>query len=142
MEEKFVSIIDISKDKSLIDLDTVENFMTQESYWAKDRSRETIIASINNSICYSLLVDRIFIGFARVISDKATFAYLCDVFILPEYQKNGFGKKLLKYIINDPEFININIYLLTLDGHSFYSKYDFAQDEDLLRRVMRRKPPK
>jgi len=130
--------IEISKNKKDINIDIVTNYLRNESYWAKGRSINKIQISIDNSICYSLFLKKDFIGFARVITDRATFAYLCDVFITKQHQRHGYGKKLLEYIINDSELKDITIYLLTLDGHKFYEKYKFVSDDDLIRRVMRR----
>ena len=105
----------ISKDKKDIDTVKLVEYLTREAYWGKCRTGEIIERSINNSVCYSLLSGGEFAGFARVITDKATFNYICDLFILPPYRGKGLGKKLVGSIVNDPELkldrINIAIYI-------------------------------
>jgi N-acetylglutamate synthase-like GNAT family acetyltransferase len=126
----------ISKDKNKIDIDAVINYLQQESYWAKKRSQDKIIISINNSMCYSLLLHNEFIGFARVITDYCTFSYLCDVFIATEYQHCRYGHKLMEFILNDDEIKGTPLFLLTQSAHEFYRKFGFKNEEDIVKRVM------
>ena len=115
----------ISKDKKDIDLEKLVKYISKESYWGKNRDVEIIVKSIENSLCYSVLLDGEFIGFARIITDYSTFKYLCDVFILPEHQGKGMGKELLQFIMDDPEVSEGGYLLLTKDAHGFYSKFGF-----------------
>ncbi len=126
----------ISKDKNKIDTVKVINYLQKESYWAKNRSQETILKSIENSLCYSLLLNGEFIGFTRVISDYCTFSYLCDVFILTEYQNKKYGHKLMEYILNDDELKGARLFLLTQTAQEFYKKFGFKNEEEILKRVM------
>lgn len=135
-----MSPVRVSKDKKDIPLDMVVSFLNHDSYWAKNRSLETIQRSIENSLCYTAFLGEEPVGFARIVTDRAVFAYLCDVFILKSHQGKGFGKQLIQFIIDDPELKGLPLYLLTLDGHGFYRHLGFGADEDLLKRVMRKKP--
>ena len=122
----------ITVNKEDLDLEVIYNFLSNESYWSKEISKEDVIKSINNSaICFGLYylnpVDKKKdqIGFARVISDLVTHAYLQDVFILAPFREKGLGNWLLD-IITKYEELNIRrIMLSTDDGHSFYSKFGF-----------------
>ncbi|WHY71199.1 GNAT family N-acetyltransferase [Fictibacillus enclensis] len=123
----------ITVDKSDLELDVIYNFLSNESYWSKGISMEDVINSINNSVlCFGMYyIDPINkekkqVGFARVISDLVTFAYLTDVFILKDFRKQGLGKWLIKIIIDYEELKIRRIMLCTDDGHTLYSKYGFA----------------
>lgn len=117
----------ISTDKSKININIVFNYLSKESYWGKGRSLELIQRSIDNSLCYSILTKTDEqVGFARVITDFATFAYLADVFVLPEFQGNGLGKMLIKKIIKHPQLEKIRRFLLaTQDAHGLYEQFGF-----------------
>lgn len=117
----------ISTDKALLNTEVIYNFLNS-SYWAQGRSLQVIKKSIRNSLCFGVYLDGQQIGFARVISDYATFAYLADVFILEEYRGNGFSKKLLKHIISHPDLQNLKRWMLaTRDAHNLYRKFGFTQ---------------
>ncbi|OAQ38076.1 GNAT family acetyltransferase [Pedobacter psychrophilus] len=116
----------IDTDKSLLNLDYIYNFLTQKSYWAKGLPRKNFETSINESICFGVYFKEKQIGFARVISDKSTFAYLADVFIDKEYRGLGLSKWLLQTIINYKDFDGIRRFLLaTADAHQLYQKFGF-----------------
>ncbi len=115
----------ISRDKSLLDFKLVHQFLTN-SYWAKNRTFEQVKKSIENSFCYGVYVSGKQIGFARVISDLSTFAYLMDVFIIEEFRGKGYSKVLLKKIIDDQQFSDVKKWMLaTKDAHSLYKKFGF-----------------
>jgi GNAT superfamily N-acetyltransferase len=128
--------IRVSTDKADIDIEAVRRYLNDISYWAKDRSIDTIQKSIEHSRCYSLLLGDTFIGFARLVTDYATFAYLCDVFVLPEYQGQGHGSVLLKAITEDAELSGFRHYLFTRDAFDFYRHFGFSQDEALGKKLM------
>src|SRR5262245_20328120 len=92
----------ISTDKARVDLEVVHGFLST-SYWAAGRSVETIRRSIENSIPFGAYKDNRQVGFARVITDYATFAWIADVFILDEFQGQGLGKWLMEVIITHPQ---------------------------------------
>ncbi len=119
--------IEISTDRSRLDLYAIHRFLSTESYWAQNRLIEQTKTAIENSICFGLYDGERQIGFARVVSDCATFAYIGDVFILDEYRGRGLSKWLMEVIISHPDLQNLRRWVLaTLDAHGLYEKYDFA----------------
>ncbi len=116
----------ISTDRSRLQTDVIQNFLTDESYWAKTRTLEQTQTAIANSICFGLFVDQRQIGFARVVTDRATFAYLGDVFVIEEFRGRGLSKWLMATIISHPELQGLRRWLLaTFDAHSLYEKFEF-----------------
>src|SRR5580692_1265290 len=97
----------ISTDKSKLDIELIHHFLSTKSYWAQNIPFETVKTSIENSICFGMFFQNEQIGFARVVSDKATFAYLGDVFVLPEYRGKGLSKWLMQTIHDHPELQNL-----------------------------------
>ena len=132
----------ISKNKKDINIKKLVSYICQDSYWGKGRDSKLIKKSVENSLCYSVMLGGEFIGFARVITDKATFKYICDLFILPGYQGRGFSKKLLGYIMGDPELKDGGYLLLTRDAHNFYRKFGFedaSDNKELISKLMYKK---
>ena len=129
----------ISTDKSRIDIEAVHDFLSNRSYWAKGRSIERVKMSIDNSTCFGLYdpADRM-LGFARLLTDKVVFAYLMDFFIFEDYQGKGLGKKLLKHIIEQPDFEVRLWFLGTATAHGFYEKFGFTKIEDPDRFMLKR----
>ena len=121
--------VDISSDRSKIDRKKVVSFLRRESYWAKGRTPKAIFKSLDNSLCYSLLDDGRFAGFARVVTDYSTVYYLCDYFILPGYRGKGLGKKLIRRVLKDPRLRGCTGMLLTRDAHGLYSRHGFTGQE-------------
>lgn len=129
----------ISTDKSMLKIDDIAALLSK-SYWASDRSREKIVRSIENSLCFGVYHKEKQIGFARIITDYATHAYLCDVIVDEEYRGQGIGKALVAYIMEYPELQDVkSICLLTNDAHKLYEKYGFANLDDPSRFMMKRK---
>ena len=117
--------VDISTDKSRLDLDVIHGFL-QTSYWAKGRARSVIERAIQNSLCFGVYVEGRQVAFARVVSDRAVFAYLMDVFVLPEFRGRGISKRLMRVILAHPELQNLRVFLLaTADAHGLYSQFGF-----------------
>ena len=117
----------ISTDKSKLNVNEIHNYLCNESYWAKGRSLENVIKSIENSICFGLYnSENKMIGFARVVTDHVVFAYLMDLFILKEHRGNGLGDKLIKHIIEEPELQVRLWFLATRSAHGLYKKYGFS----------------
>ena len=120
------SHIQITKDKSKIQIDYVHNFLSKESYWAKNIPLDIVKKSIENSLCYTVLKEEKQIGFARVITDQASFCYLCDVFIDGKERGRGYSKLLMEYIMNDEVLQGLRRYMLgTLDAHGLYERFGF-----------------
>lgn len=116
----------VSTDKNRIDLDVVHNFLT-ESYWAKGISRQVVARSIENSLCFGVYGDGKQVGFARVISDCATFAYIGDVFVLDSHRGHGLGKWLMECIMAHPRLQGLRRWsLVTADAHGLYTKFGFT----------------
>ena len=119
----------ISTDKDKLDVIAIHDFLTNRSYWAIGRSFETVKRSIENSICFGVYdsSDKL-VGFARVLTDYAVFAYIMDVFILEDYRKQGLGKQLMSAIMQHSELQGLKrIMLATNDAHELYEKYGFKR---------------
>ena len=120
--------IEITTQVERIDIDFVHSYLSNESYWAKGIPKEVFVKSIHNSLCFSLFYNNKQIGFARVVTDYATFGYLADVFIDKTHRKKGLGKLLLEHIMQDHRLHVLRRWMLvTADGHSLYKKYGFTQ---------------
>jgi len=116
----------VTTDLNKVDFDAVCQ-MLSKSYWANSRSREMIIKSFNNSTCFSLFHKDKQIGFARVITDRATFAYLCDVYIDENYRGYGLGKWLIGCVFKHKDLQNLRRWsLATRDAHEFYKNFGFT----------------
>ncbi len=117
----------ISTDRKHLQIDAIHKFLSEESYWAKERTKEQTERAIKNSLPFGVYQGENQIGFARVVTDYATFAYLGDVYILNEFQGNGLGKWLMETIINHPDLQNFRRWILaTKDAHSLYEKFEFS----------------
>ncbi|MEK4066192.1 GNAT family N-acetyltransferase [Peribacillus sp. FSL R5-0717] len=125
----------ISTNKKYLDVDVIHDFLIHEAYWSKGITKETVIKSIENTtLCFGVYKGEIGnegcdqVGFARVITDLATYAYLCDVFILPDYRKLGLSKWLMDVITDHSELKKVRRFMLaTNDAHSLYKKYGFNE---------------
>lgn len=118
----------ISTDKSLLDIDAIHRFLVEDSYWARERTLEQTETAIENSICFGLYSDGRLIGFARVVTDRATFAYIGDVFVIDEFRGRGLSKWLMEVMISHPELQGLRRWVLaTRDAHSLYEKFGFHE---------------
>lgn len=116
-----------SDKKELLQVHSIHRFLSEESYWAKNIPLKTVIQSIENSLCFGIYQDNHQVGFARWITDKATFAWLCDVYIEQDYRGLGLSKKLMSFMIFHPDLQNLRRYqLATLDAHSLYEQFGFV----------------
>ncbi len=117
----------ISTDKLLLDVAMIHHFLSVESYWAKEISFERVQNSIEHSICFGVYANGLQVGFARVITDQTTFAYLADVFIKKDYQKQGLSKWLVQTILAHPNLQGLRRWLLaTADAHGLYKQFGFT----------------
>jgi len=117
----------VSTDKNLLDVDVIHRFLSEESYWANRRTREQTVIAIENSICFGVYEGSKQVGFCRVVSDRATFAYLGDVFVLPEYRGKGLSKMMVEAAVSHLELQGLRRWLLaTKDAHGLYEQFDFA----------------
>lgn len=120
----------INNDPSKLNLKLIYEFLT-ESYWAKGRSFETVKTSVENSLCFGVYHNKKQVGFARLITDCSTFAYLADVFIIESYRSKGLGKFLIECILDHPCITDKTpIMLATHDAHELYGKYGFKSLEN------------
>jgi len=115
----------VSTDKSKLDISLIHSVLSK-TYWAEGIPLKIVEDSIRNSVCFGLYESEKQIGFARVVTDSATFGYLADVFIVPEKQKQGLGKILVKMVIEHPRFeILRRWHLVTRDAQTLYEHYGF-----------------
>jgi GNAT superfamily N-acetyltransferase len=122
--------LEISTDPARLDVGLICEFL-QTSYWAHGRRRSVIERSIRNSLCFGAYLGGRQVAFARVVSDRAVFAYLMDVFVLPEFRGRGISKALLGAILDHPDLQNLRVFLLaTRDAHGLYSKFGFRPLEE------------
>jgi GNAT superfamily N-acetyltransferase len=116
----------ISTDKSRIDFERVYHYLEHESYWANGITTERLRKAIENSMCFVILKQNELVGFTRVVTDKATFAYICDVFVLEEHRGLGLSKWLMQTVIQHPELQGLRRWsLATADAHGLYEQFGF-----------------
>lgn len=117
----------ISTDKARLDIPLIHQFLSTQSYWAVGIPYETVRKSIENAFCFGVYAGEKQVGFARVITDFATTAYIGDVFILPDYRKNGLSKWLVETMTSHPDLQGFRRWILaTADAHTLYEKYGFV----------------
>ena len=115
----------ISTDPALLNLDVIHGFIAQ-SYWAKDIPRHLVERAIGNSLCWGVYHHAAQVGFARVITDQATFAYLADVFVLPDHRGRGLSKALVATILAHPDLQGLRRWMLvTADAQTLYEQFGF-----------------
>jgi len=120
----------VTDDRARLDRDVISRFLSC-SYWAKNIPAATVDKSLDNSLCFTLLDGARQVGFARVVSDRATFAYLGDVFVLPEYRGRGLGKWLISCVTSHPELRGLRRWMLaTRDAHDLYREFGFTPLKD------------
>jgi len=117
----------ISTDKSKLQIDVIYQFLTN-SYWAKERTKKQVQTTIDTSLCFGVYVNEQQIGFGRVATDYAVFAYLMDIFILPTHKGKGYSKQLMEAIINAEELKECKTWMLkTSDAHGLYKQFGFTE---------------
>ncbi len=121
------SRIEIDTDKSRLDIGTIHRFLSQSSHWARGISLGLLCRAIDNSLAFGLYRDGAQIGFARIITDTATFAYLADVFVVAEERNSGLGQWLVEAILAHPPLHGLRRWLLvTRDAQNLYRRCGFA----------------
>ena len=117
----------ISTRRERLQIDRIHQFLSEESYWATNRTREQTETAIKNSLPFGVYKGENQVGFARVVTDFATFAYLGDVYILEDYRRRGLSKRLMEVIISHPDLQGFRRWILaTKDAHTLYEKFEFA----------------
>jgi N-acetylglutamate synthase-like GNAT family acetyltransferase len=130
----------ISTNQAMLDIDAIYNFLSKSSYWAQERSREIVERAIANSLAFGLYKGEYeeMAGFARVVTDYATFGWLADVFILEQYRGQKLGEWLIEIVVAHPSLQGLRrLTLATRDAHGLYSKYGFKPLDNPDRFMMR-----
>jgi len=118
----------ISTDNSKLNVDMIHNFLSEESYWAKGIPRAVVEKSIINSLCFGVYCNDEQVGFARLVTDKATFAYLADVFILEPHRGKGLSKWLMQVVKEHKDLQGLRRFMLgTRDAHGLYKQFGFEE---------------
>ncbi|HKE20022.1 MAG TPA: GNAT family N-acetyltransferase [Kofleriaceae bacterium] len=121
----------ISTDPERLDLDMVHGYLAGESYWARGVPRERLERAIRHSLCFGLYDGDRQIGFARIVTDRATFAYLCDVFLLEPHRGRGLGTWMMESISAHPDLTGLRRWLLaTRDAHPFYRQLGWSAPDN------------
>lgn len=121
----------ISTSKEKLDINSIYKFLSTKAYWCLNIPKDTVQIAIQNSLCFGVYHDGKQIGFARVISDFATIAYLGDLFIIEEYREKGLSKWLMETIMSHPNLRGLRRWiLLTGDAHELYRKFGWTNIAD------------
>src|SRR5215216_5389061 len=121
-----MSAYEISTDPARLDIAAIHAFLTQ-SYWSPGVPRSTVERAIANSLCFGAFWQAEQVGFARVVTDRATFAYLCDVYVLEAHRGRGLAQQLMDHVMQHPDLQGLRrMMLATRDAHSLYAKYGFT----------------
>ena len=125
------SSITISTNKSLLNVNFIHNYLSNQSYWAKGRTLVQVKKTIESCLCFGVYEHKEQIGFARVLTDYVAFGYFMDVFVIDSHQHKGIGNLLLKSIMAHPELTGVQrLMLATQDAHTFYKKFGFDNLEN------------
>src|SRR5580692_6860049 len=120
-----MSTYEFTCDKQRLDIEAIHAFLAQ-SYWSPGIPRAIVERAIANSLCFAVFLENKQIGFGRVVTDKATLAYLADVYILPEHRNKGLSKRLVEQVLQHPDLQGLRrMMLATLDAHGLYRKFGF-----------------
>jgi GNAT superfamily N-acetyltransferase len=131
----------ISTEKGLLNVELIHDYLSNSSYWAVGRSLETVRRSIEHSLCFGIYEGDEQVGFARVVTDYATFAWMADVFILEPLRGHGLGKWLVEVMLSHPELQGFRRWTLaTKDAHGLYTQFGFTQLKRPERWMERRDP--
>ena len=120
-----VNTYDISTDPGRLQLDAIHAYLSR-SYWSPGVPKAIVARAVANSMCFGIYLDGAQVGFARVVTDKATFAYLADVYVLEAHRGQGLSKRLVEQIQAHPELKGLRRFMLaTLDAHGLYAQFGF-----------------
>lgn len=137
-----ITMIEVSTDKSRLDVPFIQNFL-KDIYWAAGRTMDEVQTTIDASFCFGIYLDDKQVGFARVVTDYVVFAYLMDVFIDEKHRGKGYSSVLIEAMMNEPELQQVKIWrLATSDAHFLYEKFGFkplATPEKMMEKVIKSK---
>ena len=130
----------VNTDQRKLNINVIHTYL-KDAYWSKNIPLKVVSKSIKGSICFGVYQEKKQVGFARIITDSATFAYVADVFILPAYQGNGLGKFLMKSILECPDLQGLRSWsLATKDAHGLYAQFGFeplaAPEKRMLKKMI------
>lgn len=132
---------EVSTDKNRFNIDLIHDLLLR-SYWAEGRPRDVVERSIRHSLCFGVFDGDRQVAFARVITDRAVFGYLADVFVVPEYRGKGISKGLMAAILEHPDVRELKLLLLrTRDAHGLYAQFGFAPVPSAEEMMARYGPP-
>ncbi len=130
--------VEISDDRARMDVDVIHRFLSKESYWAKNVPRAVVERALEHSLCVGAFEDGAQVGFARVITDYATFAYIADVFVLPSHRGRGIAREIMEAIVNHHALRGLRRWhLVTRDAHALYAQFGFTALDVPERHMMR-----
>jgi GNAT superfamily N-acetyltransferase len=116
----------VTDDRAAMDVAVIHHYLSEVSYWARGITYDKVVKSLDNALCFGGFVDGRQVAFARVVTDRTTFAYLCDVFVLDAHRGQGYSKALMAAIMAHPDLQGLRrFYLGTLDAHSLYAQFGF-----------------
>ena len=119
--------LEITTDRDRMDVGLIHRFLTEEAYWASNRTLEQTTRAIENSLCFGAFLDGRFAGFGRVVSDFATFAYVGDVFVFSDYRGRGISKSIMQAMVEHPSLQGLRRWVLaTKDAHGLYEQFEFS----------------
>jgi GNAT superfamily N-acetyltransferase len=122
-----IPVLEITTDLSRIDLDRVHDWLARKSYWAGQMPRRVFDRALRGSLCFAAIKMDATVAFARVVSDRATFAYVADVFVDPAHRGAGIGKAVMAAVVAHPELQDLRLWVLaTADAHGLYARYGFT----------------
>ena len=121
----------VSDDPVRLDVDFIHHALSEETYWAKGIPRTVVERAVRHSLCFGLYDSARQVGLARVITDRATYAYLCDVFVAPLYRGRGLGVWLVECVLRHPDLQGLRRFsLLTKDAHELYRRFGFHPPDE------------
>jgi N-acetylglutamate synthase-like GNAT family acetyltransferase len=119
-------VVEIATDLARIDLDRVHDWLARKSYWAGRLPQSVLQRAVQGSLRFAAIERRATVGFCRAISDRATFAYLSDMFVAPDRRGRGIGKAIMTAILAHPDLQNLRRWVLvTGDAHGLYARHGF-----------------
>ncbi|HEX2831635.1 MAG TPA: GNAT family N-acetyltransferase [Thermoanaerobaculia bacterium] len=133
--------IEITHDRARMDVTRIHDYLSNESYWARGIPRERVERAIAHSLCFGAFDGAQQVGFARVISDFATFAYVADVFVVESHRGRGVSKQIMRAITEHPDLQNLRRWhLVTRDAHGLYAQFGFTPVDAPERHMMKLRP--
>jgi GNAT superfamily N-acetyltransferase len=123
---------EVSTDRARLDLETIHRFLSNEAYWSPGVARQVVERSVERSMCFGVYRGDEQVGFARVVTDGATFAWLADVFIVSGHRGRGLGKRLVAAVLQHPDLQGLRRWMLgTADAHELYRRFGFSELQDV-----------